>query len=197
VLIAICARYLKKIGRLPRDTVVSTVMSNLGLGHSLKAAGIRHLTTDVGDRCVMQKMMETGAAIGGEDSGHMIFSDHHTTGDGIFTGLRLLEIMVAENRKLSQLTDIITILPQALINVDVTSKPVLDTIPDIRSTIGAVEAELGDRGRVLVRYSGTQSCCRVMVEGPTQDMTQRLCQRIADVIQARLGPSETDDRHEP
>jgi phosphoglucosamine mutase len=180
---------------LTGDTAVSTVMSNIGLGHSLREAGIRHLTTAVGDRYVMKKMMETGAVIGGEDSGHMIFSDLHTTGDGIFTGLRLLEIMVTEDRKLSQLTEIINIYPQALINVDVGSKPALDAIPAIRSAIEAVETELGDRGRILVRYSGTQSCCRVMVEGPTRDTTQRLCQRVADVIQAHLGDG-THDGHE-
>jgi phosphoglucosamine mutase len=193
VLIAICARHLKKIGRLPHDTAVSTVMSNLGLGLSLREAGIRHLTTAVGDRYVMQKMLETGAAIGGEDSGHMIFSDHHTTGDGIFTGLRLLEIMAAEGQKLSHLTEIIKLLPQSLINVTVHAKPALDSIPDIRSVIEGVETELGDRGRLLVRYSGTQSCCRVMVEGPTREITQRLCQRVADVVQTHLGPNGADD----
>ena len=187
ILLAICARHLKAIDRLPHQTAVSTVMSNIGLGLSLKDGGIRHLTTDVGDRHVMQKMLETGAAIGGEDSGHMIFSDHHTTGDGIFTGLRLLEVMAAEGQKLSYLTEIINIYPQAKLNVNVASKPPLDGILEIMSAIQTVEAELGDSGRVLVRYSGTQSCCRVMVEGPTDDITSALCRRIADVVLDKLG----------
>ena len=187
VILAICARHLKKLGRLTADTAVSTVMSNVGLGLSLKKAGIRHLVTDVGDRHVMQKMIETGAIVGGEDSGHMIFRDHHSTGDGIFTGLRLLEIMSREGRKLSQLADIIHIYPQQLINVDVSSKPAIESVPEILAAVRAAEAELGDRGRVLVRYSGTQSCCRVMVEGPTEDKTRALCRRIADVIRDELG----------
>ena len=187
VLIAIFARHLKKIGLLTHDTAVSTVMSNIGLGLALEKAGIQHQTTSVGDRYVMQKMLETGAVIGGEDSGHMIFSDHHTTGDGILTGLRLLEIMAAEHQKLSQLTEFITILPQALINVDVKSKPPIESIPEIAAVIETTETELGNQGRVLVRYSGTQSCCRVMVEGPTQEITEGLCRRVADVIEKRLG----------
>ena len=187
VLIAIFARHLKKIGRLAHDTAVSTVMSNIGLGLALKEAGIQHLTTSVGDRYVMQKMLETGAVIGGEDSGHMIFSDHHTTGDGVLTGLHLLEIMAVAHQKLSQLTDIITIFPQTLINVDVRSKPPIEAVPDIKNAIETAETELGNHGRVLVRYSGTQSCCRVMVEGPTPEVTERLCRRVADVIEKRLG----------
>jgi phosphoglucosamine mutase len=178
---------LKKIDKLPGNLVVSTVMSNLGLGRSMAAEGIKHLTTAVGDRHVMSKMRATGAVLGGEDSGHVIFSDHHTTGDGIFSGLRLLEIMVYEHQNLSQLSRCIKIFPQKLLNVNVLSKPPLESIPEISAAVDSARAELGDQGRVLVRYSGTQPCCRVMVEGPTDRITRSICRQIADVIQDRLG----------
>jgi phosphoglucosamine mutase len=185
--LAICARFLKRKGLLKNNMVVSTVMSNLGLGLALKEMGIRHLMAPVGDRYVLQQMNAEGAVIGGEDSGHMIFLDQHTTGDGMLTALRLIEIMCQENRPLSELRRVMTAFPQVLLNIDVHKKPAIEDVPQIMTAIRSVEDRLGEKGRVLVRYSGTQPLCRVMVEGPDKDDTWRYCQQIADVVKATLG----------
>jgi phosphoglucosamine mutase len=186
-LIAICARYLQARGRLSGNKVVTTVMSNMGLGSALESMGIDHLKTQVGDRYVMETMRQVGAVLGGEDSGHMIFLDHHTTGDGMLAALKLLEIMVSSNRPLSDLVTVMDVFPQCLINVDVKSKPAIESVDALVQAIADVERKLGGRGRVLVRYSGTQSTCRVMVEGPTQKETRNLCRYIADVVAGELG----------
>jgi phosphoglucosamine mutase len=186
-ILTVCARHLKQTGRLAHDTVVSTVMSNAGLGQALKRLGIRHLMSAVGDRSVMEAMRASGAVLGGEDSGHMIFSAHHTTGDGVLTALMLLDTAKRANAPLSQLKQIMTPFPQKLINVLVKSKPSLEKMDVIANEIKSVEAELGDKGRVLVRYSGTEPLCRVMVEGPTAEETERHCRRIAEVIATALG----------
>ena len=186
-ILAICARDLKQNGRLKNDLVVSTVMSNLGLGVALRNMGIRHETSGVGDRYVMEKMMATGAVLGGEDSGHMIFADDHTSGDGILTALKLIEAMQTANQHLSELKKVMTVYPQVLINVDVQTKPDIHTVPAIANAIESVEAKLGDRGRVLVRYSGTQPLCRVMVEGPSEPETQRYCKQLAYIIKENIG----------
>jgi phosphoglucosamine mutase len=149
--------------------------------------GIEHHISDVGDRYVMEKMVAHDAVIGGEDSGHLIFLDHHTTGDGILSALKLLEVMVQKSTPLSKLVKIMDIFPQKLINVDVKKKPDLETIPEITKIIKSVETELGDRGRVLVRYSGTQPMCRVMVEGPSEDETRKYCSQIAGAVKDILG----------
>ena len=125
--------------------------------------------------------------IGGEDSGHMIFADYHTTGDGSLTGLKLIEAVQAENKPLSELSKMMSPFPQVLINVDVHSKPNIESVPEIVDAIRSVESELGDRGRVLVRYSGTQPICRIMVEGPSQGDTRRYCQQISDIIVKNIG----------
>jgi phosphoglucosamine mutase len=186
-ILAICAQDLKQKGRLKNDLVVSTVMSNMGLGIALQNMGIRHETARVGDRYVMEKMVATGAILGGEDSGHMIFADDHTSGDGILTALKLIEAMQSENENLSELKKVMSVYPQVLINVDVHTKPDINTVPAIAGAIKSVESELGDRGRVLVRYSGTQPLCRVMVEGPSATETQRYCQQISDIIKEKIG----------
>jgi phosphoglucosamine mutase len=185
--LAICARFLKRKGLLKNNMVVSTVMSNLGLRLALKELGIRHLMAPVGDRYVLQQMNAEGAVIGGEDSGHMIFLDQHTTGDGMLTALKLIEIMCTESRPLSELSQVMTVFPQVLLNIDVNRKPVIEDVPQIMKAIRSVEDCLGEKGRVLVRYSGTQPLCRVMVEGPDKDDTRRYCQQIADVVKATLG----------
>jgi phosphoglucosamine mutase len=172
---------------LKNNTVVSTIMSNMGLGRALAEMGIRHVATAVGDRHVMETMVAEGAALGGEDSGHTVFLDHQTTGDGMLTALKLMEVMVSEGRPLSVLKKVMTIYPQVLINVDVSSKPVLESVPEIRQVIRDVEAELKGKGRVLVRYSGTQPQCRIMVEGPTEDETRRYAEQIAGEINEKLG----------
>jgi phosphoglucosamine mutase len=186
-IIAICARYMKQTGTLKGNCVVTTVMSNLGLRLSLKEMGITHIESRVGDRRVVEKMISSGAVLGGEDSGHMIFLDHHTTGDGILTALKLVEIIQAESKPLSELRKIMTIFPQILINVEVSHKPDVETIPEIKDAISSVESRLDNKGRVLVRYSGTEPLCRVMVEGPSTDKTTIYCQELADVIKKNIG----------
>jgi len=183
----ICAKEMKEEGRLSNNLLVSTVMSNIGLGIALKELGIEHAVTKVGDRYVLEEMQTKRASIGGEESGHVIFLDHHTTGDGIITALQVLAVMTKLQKPLSELAKVMTVFPQKLINVDVKSKPELSTIPEIDEVIRDVEEQLGDAGRVLVRYSGTQSMCRVMVEGPTPEDTERYCRQVADVIREKLG----------
>jgi phosphoglucosamine mutase len=186
-ILIICARRLKDQGRLKNDLLVSTVMSNLGLSFACKKYGFKHHASKVGDRYVLEDMQRLGAVIGGEESGHMIFLDHHTTGDGILTALQLIAAMIKEDRPLSELAKMMEIFPQKLINVPVKSKPDLSTVPEVVAAIKQTEAELGDQGRVLVRYSGTQNACRVMVEGPTDELTQKYCKQIAEVVKAALG----------
>ena len=186
-ILIICAKALKDQGRLKNDLLVSTVMSNLGLTFACKKYGFKHHASKVGDRYVLEDMQRLGAVIGGEESGHMIFLDHHTTGDGILTALQLIAAMIKENKPLSELARMMEVFPQKLINVPVKSKPDISTVPQVVAAIKQTEAELGDRGRVLVRYSGTQNACRVMVEGPTDDLTQKYCKQIADAVKAALG----------
>ena len=185
--LAICARYLKRQGRLNNNVVVSTVMSNMGLGESLQKEGIKNVVTGVGDRYVMEEMHNQGAVLGGEDSGHTVFLDHQTTGDGMLTALKLLEIMQTDNTPLSKLRTIMTVFPQVLVNVNVTSKPPLESLPDVVAAIRGVEQKLDGKGRVLVRYSGTQPQCRVMVEGPNTKDTNLFCNKIAMVIKEIIG----------
>jgi phosphoglucosamine mutase len=185
-ILAICSAVLKKEGNLTNNIVVRTVMSNLGLTVAFKKLGIDSVFANVGDRFVLEEMMAKGAVIGGEDSGHLIFLQHHTTGDGLITALQLLAAMKKEGKPLSELAKIMPVFPQVLINLDVKSKPDIETIPEITAAISQVEKKLGDRGRVLVRYSGTQNMCRVMVEGPTKEETEVHCRQIADVVEKAL-----------
>jgi len=185
--LAICAIHLMRTGLLNPNRVVATVMSNIGLSLALAKEGIELVVTDVGDRHVMEKMVATGAVVGGENSGHMIFRDHHSTGDGLISALQLIGAMAAGAAPLSRLADLVPILPQCLVNVVVKRKPQLDTVDPIVAVIADVNRQLGEKGRVLVRYSGTQSICRVMVEGPTEEITKALCNRIAGVVQTALG----------
>lgn len=185
-ILAICAKNLKKERRLKNNLVVSTVMSNLGLSLALNEMEIKHIKTRVGDRYVIEELLKNGAVLGGEDSGHIIFLEHHTTGDGLITALQLLAVMQKEEKAVSELSKVMKTFPQVLINVDVKSKPDLKGIPEIGNVIGSVEKELGDMGRVLVRYSGTQPMCRVMVEGPTKEQTEKLAKKIAEVVKKKL-----------
>ncbi len=186
-ILAVCSYMLKQKGKLKNNLVISTVMSNFGLKVALKDMNIEHMMTDVGDRYVMEEMISSGAVLGGEDSGHMIFLDHQTTGDGILSALKLIESMKFESKPLSELKKFMMVFPQALINITVKSKPEISNLPVVLETIRSVEKDLGEKGRVLVRYSGTQPICRVMVEGPTEKETQRYCKQISDVIQKELG----------
>jgi phosphoglucosamine mutase len=185
--LAICAQHLQMQSRLKNDTVVSTVMSNVGLGRSLKSLGIHHLTTRVGDRYVMESMRASGATLGGEDSGHMIFSEFHTTGDGILSGLMLAQAILHQSKPLSRLKAVMTPFPQTLINVAVKSKPDLESLAHVRQVIQAVESQLGESGRVLVRYSGTEPLCRVMVEGPNRESVDAFARSISQAIGEAIG----------
>jgi len=186
-ILIICANTLKKEGKLKNDLLVSTVMSNLGLRVACKKYGFKHHASKVGDRYVLEDMLRLGAVIGGEDAGHMIFLDHHTTGDGIVAAMQLLAAMVKEGKSLSELARMMDVFPQKLINIDVKSKPDIDKIPKLMEAIKQIEKELGEKGRVLVRYSGTQNMCRVMVEGPSDTVTEKYCQQLADIVKSEIG----------
>jgi phosphoglucosamine mutase len=185
--LAICSAVLKKEGKLTNNLVVRTVMSNLGLSVAFRKLGIDSVFANVGDRYVLEEMLAKRAIIGGEDSGHLIFLQHHTTGDGLITALQVLAAMNKEGKPLSELAGIMTVFPQVLINLDVKRKPEIESVPEIMTAIKQVEEKLGDKGRVLVRYSGTQNMCRVMVEGSTKEETQTYCRQIADVVEKMLG----------
>lgn len=186
-ILAVCTNDLKEKGKLTNNLLVTTIMSNMGLGVALKELGIHHVASKVGDRYVMKEMVANKGVIGGEDSGHMIFLDHHTTGDGILASLRLIEAMKSSGKPLSKLAQVMVVFPQELVNVDVKSKPDILTVPAITEVIASAEKALGKKGRVLVRYSGTQPLCRVMVEGPTVEKTKKYCRQIADVVKENLG----------
>jgi phosphoglucosamine mutase len=183
----ICAMVMKQKGVLKNNLVVSTIMSNIGLKLALKDIGVEHIATDVGDRYVAEKMISSRAVLGGEESGHMIFLDHHTTGDGLLAAIRLIEAVKMESKPVSKLGKSMTVFPQVLINVKVKSKPDIQSIPVIKEAIKSVETSLGKKGRVLVRYSGTQPLCRIMVEGPSINETSMYCKQIADIVKKELG----------
>lgn len=185
-ILGICAKYYKDNSILKNNGVVSTVMSNLGLSKFLADNDITHLKSKVGDRYVLEEMKNNDYILGGEDSGHMIFLNHHTTGDGMISALQLLAIMVQTEKTLSELASDIEIFPQVLINVDVNSKPDINTIPEITEAIEIAEKKLNKRGRILIRYSGTQLMCRVMVEGPTEELTREIAQHLAEIIRIHL-----------
>ncbi|OQA25368.1 MAG: Phosphoglucosamine mutase [Verrucomicrobia bacterium ADurb.Bin345] len=186
-IMAICGRMFRERGWLNNNLIVSTVMSNFGFLIALKELGIQHLAAKVGDRYVLEMMKEKGAVLGGEASGHMIFLNYHTTGDGIISALQLLAAMKMKGQRLSELARIMNLSPQKIINVDVKTKPPLEGVPELQAAIRKAESELGDRGRVLIRYSGTQSMCRVMVEGPTKEMTDRLTDQLAAMVRKTIG----------
>ncbi|MBN1664212.1 MAG: phosphoglucosamine mutase [Deltaproteobacteria bacterium] len=185
--IAVCAHVMKKEGTLTNNLVVRTVMSNIGLSVALEKLKIDSVMTKVGDRYVLEEMQAKGSSIGGEDSGHIIFLQHHTTGDGIVTAIQVIAAMKKEGKPLSELAKVMDVFPQSLINVDTKSRPDISTVPELVAVIKSVEEKLGASGRVLVRYSGTQNMCRVMVEGPTQEETLKHCRQIADVVKEKLG----------
>lgn len=186
-ILAICALDLKRSGLLRSDTLVATVMSNIGLELCLREAGIRMVRVPVGDRYVLEEMLRHGYNLGGEQSGHIVFLDHNTTGDGVVTALQVLSLMVKRQERLSQLRQCMTVCPQLLVNVQVTEKPDLGSIPAIQAVISDAEAQLNGSGRVLVRYSGTESLARVMVEGTDAEQVKFLARSIAEAIEKELG----------
>lgn len=186
-ILAVLGTYLIKKGALPDNTLVATVMSNLGLERAMREAGGHVVRVGVGDRYVVERMRADGYSLGGEQSGHVILREHATTGDGLVTGLSVLGAMVSQGASLSELASVMTRYPQAIENIAVTTKPALDGIAPVQDAIRAVEAELGDDGRVLVRYSGTQMKARVMVEGPEDNQVKAAAVLIAEAIKANVG----------
>ncbi len=186
----ILARFMSAVGTLKGTTVVATTMSNMGLETALRGAGLDLVRTKVGDKYVLEKMLEIGANLGGERSGHTILLDDCPTGDGLLTGLRIIEVMAATGGSLSQLAAGMVEYPQILLNVPVAHKPDLSGVPAVAETIEKVRIEIGGRGRLDVRYSGTESVARVMVEGPDQAEVESLARRVADAIAAHLGREE-------
>jgi phosphoglucosamine mutase len=184
---AICGRDLIAKNALPHNTVVATVMSNLGLERSLAEVGGKVIRTQVGDRYVVEAMRRSGYSFGGEQSGHLLFLERSSTGDGCVAALALLEVMVRSGKPMSELAKCFTKLPQLLINVPVSKKPPMGELVATNQAIKQVEAELGNDGRVLVRYSGTENKARVMVEGPDEAKTTQYAQDIADALRAEIG----------
>jgi len=181
------ANYLKVHGELSGDTVVATVMSNIGLEIALRSRGIKLTRTDVGDKYVLEELIRSGAALGGEQSGHIIFPGLSLAGDGIITTIGLLRAMRAQNKSVADLTDGFARYPQVLVNVRVREKKPFDDLPAIKKLASEIEDELGDRGRLLLRYSGTEALARVMIEGESQEKIEGQANLLAGVIRAELG----------
>jgi phosphoglucosamine mutase len=183
----IMARELKNAGRLTQDTVVATVMSNLGLEKALEAGGICLVRTPVGDKYVLEEMVRRGAVLGGEQSGHVIFREYATTGDGLLTALRLLEAARRAGTGLDELTADLRVYPQKLVNIRVREKKALTEVPAVAREIRRVEEAFAGSGRVLVRFSGTEPLARVMVEGPDEEQVESFSASIADAIRREMG----------
>jgi phosphoglucosamine mutase len=183
----LAARDLQTRGLLTNSTVVATTMSNMGLEAALKRSGIQMLRAAVGDKYVLEQMLATNAALGGEQSGHIIFSGRSTTGDGLLTALLLLDIVHRSGKSLSELISDLKVFPQVIVNVKVREKRPLDAIPTIAAAIAAAEKELADSGRVVIRYSGTEALARVMIEAESEPAMRHHADTIASAIRAELG----------
>ena len=182
-----CARHMKAQGRLKGNAVVATVMSNIGLELALRESGIELVRTSVGDKYVMEEMLKRGLSIGGEQSGHIIFSDHLFTGDGIVTALNVLRVMADSGRELADLAGELATYPQVLLNVRVRERKDLSTVPAVVDAMTEVEAKLAGSGRLLVRYSGTEPLLRIMIEGRDQQEIQMQAASIAAAVKKALG----------
>lgn len=185
--LALIGRWMKSQGRLAGDTLVATVMSNMGLEKSMREVGAKIERVGVGDRYVVERMRAKGYALGGEQSGHVILHDHGTTGDGLVTALVVLGILAEQRRPMSELAQCMERFPQVLENVPVTTKPPIDTLPAVQKAIAKVESDLNGEGRVLVRYSGTQMLARVMVEGPALGPIKKAATTIAKALAKAAG----------
>ena len=188
IILAIVSNYLKNNNMLKKDTLVATVMSNLGLKKYCKENGIDFVQTSVGDRYVLESMLENGYNLGGEQSGHIIFLDYNPTGDGILTSLMLIEILLKSKKKASELASIVTIYPQVLVNAKVSGDKKYKYLEDevIKAKIEEIEKEFADTGRVLIRPSGTEPLVRVMIEGENQDILDKRAHELANLIEERL-----------
>jgi len=186
----LAARDMKAHVLLHNDTVVSTTMSNMGLEAALKRSGIRMLRAAVGDKYVLEEMLKTGASLGGEQSGHILFRDMDTTtGDGILTALRVMEVMARADKPLDELVADMKVFPQRIENINVREKVPLEQLPLVMEAIRAAERELDGNGRVVVRYSGTEKLARVMVEAESEETMERHVKTIANALQQAIGES--------
>ena len=185
LILYVCGCYMKEIGMLKNDTVVTTVMSNLGLYKAFDKAGIHYEKTAVGDKYVYENMVTKNNCLGGEQSGHIIFSKHATTGDGILTSLKVMEVMMEKKESLHNLAKEVKIYPQLLKNVRVHSKPEAQADEDVKAAVDAVAEALGDEGRILVRESGTEPVIRVMVEAASDELCEKYVDQVIDVIRAK------------
>ncbi len=183
LILYVCGTYLNKYGRLAKQTVVTTVMSNFGLFKAFDDAGLSYEKTNVGDKYVYACMNENEYSLGGEQSGHIIFGDLAKTGDGILTSLRIMEVLRAEREKLSELTRPVTLYPQQLVNVRVTDKEAAMQSPKVNDAVAAAEKFLEGNGRVLVRASGTEPLVRVLAEAPTDELCQQTNQIVLDALE--------------
>jgi phosphoglucosamine mutase len=190
---AICGIDMIKRNKLPQNTVVGTVMSNMGLDIALRKAGGQVIKTDVGDRYVVEEMRRSGYRFGGEQSGHMIFLDHNTTGDGVISALQVLAILQKSDKPLSELASVMTALPQVLVNVRVRERRAIKELPEVEALISGVEKRLGDTGRVLIRYSGTEPLMRIMLEGQDQAEISGMANEIASLVEGLIGEGTTGD----
>lgn len=185
LILYVCGVYLQQNGELRNNTVVTTIMSNIGLYKAFDAVGIQYEKTDVGDKYVYECMRNNGYRLGGEESGHIIFSKYATTGDGILTSIKLMEVMLSSKRKMSELISPVTIYPQCLKNIRVTSKPEARNDADVQQAVKEVEEKLGNDGRILVRESGTEPVIRVMVEAKTDALAEQYVDQVIGVIKAK------------
>lgn len=183
----ICGKYMNERGRLKQDTIVTTVMSNLGMYKAMEKAGLKSVKTKVGDRYVVEEMLKDGYNLGGEQSGHVVFLDFNTTGDGMLTALQLLNVMKQTGKKLSELAAEVTTYPQELVNVRVTDKKAALNNEAIKKVISDVEEKMGNDGRVLVRPSGTEDLLRVMCEAATPELVHEYVMKIVDVVKQQMG----------
>lgn len=184
LILYVCGKYLKEQGRLEGDTIVTTIMSNLGLYKACDKVGIKYEKTAVGDKYVYENMMKNNFCLGGEQSGHIIFSKHATTGDGILTSLMIMEVMLEKKTSLSKLAEPVKIYPQLLKNVRVADKKTARENPEVVKAVDAVATALGDDGRILVRESGTEPVIRVMVEAATDELCDKYVMQVVDVMEA-------------
>ena len=185
LILYVCGTYMKERGTLHNNTIVTTVMSNFGLYKALDAANIQYEKTAVGDKYVYENMVKNGHRIGGEQSGHIIFSKYANTGDGILTAIKIMEVILEKKMPLSKLASPVKIYPQVLKNVRVTSKPEAQNDPDVQAAVQSVADSLGDTGRILVRESGTEPLIRVMVEAETMEECERYVDAVIDVIREK------------
>lgn len=191
-ILAICARDMYNQGTLLNNRVVGTIMTNFGIVKDLEKMGMEVILSRVGDRYVIQDMIKNECNLGGEQSGHLIFLDQNTTGDGLVSSLQVLRIMIDTDSKLSDLVAQFTKLPQSTVNIQVASKPSIESLPNVKAIIDEVEVQLAASGRVVVRYSGTENICRVMVEGPKQKEVNQMAKRVANEIDSSIGAAATN-----